>query len=609
MTSQAGLAVADRRGSEALDLDWVLPFSVKEPTHLLASRMQWTERGPISGFFSGILFDRDELADLGGKKDCSDSDLVLRVYERGGEAALSRLRGSFVVAIIDRTRQLAIVARDPLGSHPLFYTETDSRILFAASPRILLDQPNVSRALNRVALADHLCSRWPDPTETFFAAVRRVPRGSRAIILDGHMRLERYWDPMPEGRPIEWLSADEAARFDELLDRAVGRCLCNGPTGIFLSGGLDSVTVAAVSAYWLHRSGQTRPIALSLGFPHPDCDERPIQAAVARSLGLRQHLLDFHNAIGSRPLLEQALELNREIAAPILSAWMPAYLALARRARLDGVRTILTGQGGDEWLCVSPYLSADLMRHGKFVELVKFLGTLRRSYQVHPIALTRNVLWTCGLRPLAGLTMHRLLPKTHAASRLRRLVEGDPLWVAPDQTLRAEQKRRAGSTMTPSDPSHGFYLRECRQSIDHALSYWESEQQYELGKRVGIQFLRPFCDPDLVEMLFRTPPPMLNEGGRTKALVRQTLARRFPTLGFARQRKVLARSFLESFIQREGSVLADLGGDFPALSELGIVDGRVARADVHAWLKRSGRQLQRAWWVINLEMWARSHLV
>src|SRR5262249_40516984 len=182
-------------------------------------------------------------------------------YERRGEAALSGLRGSFVVAIIDRARNTAIVARDPMGTHPLFYVETGSSVLFAETPQPLLDWPGVSRAFNRAALAAELCQRWPDRHETFFAAVRRVPPGWRAVISGGHLRLDRYWDPFPEARPIEWLTAKEAARFDEVFDRAVDRCLHNGPIGIFLSGGLDSISVAPIATDRARRIGQNPPLA------------------------------------------------------------------------------------------------------------------------------------------------------------------------------------------------------------------------------------------------------------------------------------------------------------------------------------------------------------
>ena len=184
MTIQSPLEVGDPTGTEASDDGWVLALSVNQPGRSRPTGVRWTERGPLSGFFHGLLFDREALANSTGcdHPGCSDADLVLRAYEREGEAVLTRLRGSFVIAIIDKTRGRAIVARDPLGSHPLFYVEGNSSVLFAVSPRTLLGQPGVSRAFNRAALADHLCNRWPDPHETFFAAVRRLPIGWRAAI-------------------------------------------------------------------------------------------------------------------------------------------------------------------------------------------------------------------------------------------------------------------------------------------------------------------------------------------------------------------------------------------------------------------------------------------
>lgn len=603
MTRQLGLA-ADQPSTEATDDSWVLSLSLDEPGRPLPGGVRWAKRGPLLGFFHGLLFDREVLADSTDSGQHSDADLVLRAYERRGEAVFSRLRGSFVVAIIDPTRDIAIVARDPVGSHPLFYVETDSRVLFAESPQPLFHQPGVSRALNRVALADHLCNRWPDRHETFFAAVRRVPPGRRAVISAGRLRVERYWRPIPEDRPVEWLTAEEIACFDEIFDRTVDRCLHNGPTGIFLSGGLDSISVAAIATDRARRNGQSPPRALSLGFPDPACNEQDRQAAVARHLGLRQHLISFDEALGSRGLLEQALDWNQN--APPLSPWSPVYSGLAQHARRDGVRTILTGQGGDEWLTVTPNLAADLMRRGALLELMEFIGTIWRSYRLPLLALMRHTLWKCGLRPLAGQAVHRLLPEIHDASRLRRLLAGDPAWVAPEVALRAEQRHRAEGFLTPSDPPEGFYMRDLWLSIDHTLVSWESEEQHDMGKRIGVWFLHPFRDPDLVEMLCRIPPRALNEGGRTKGLVRGTLARRFPGLGLEWQRKVSAKSFFESLLLQEGPGLADAAGDFPALSALGVVDGRAARAFVREELNHPSPQIQRIWEPIKLEMWVRS---
>ena len=604
MTIQPAAALADPLSAPSED--WVLSLSLDEPGRLLTSGVRWAEWGPFRGFFHGLLFDREDLAHSNNcsASDCSDAELVLRAYERGGEAALPRLRGSFVVAIVDRTRDTAILARDPHGTHPLFYVERGSRVLFATTPAPLLDQPGVSHALNRVALADCFCSRWPDPQETFFAAVRRVPAGCRVIVSGGSLRVAHYWSP--DDQPMQWLTDEEAEGFDGVFNRAVERCLRHGPTGIFLSGGLDSISVAAVAADRARHIGVDPPLALSLGYTHPECDERERQKAVAANLGLRQHLVAFHEAIGSRPLLEQAVELNRGLAAPLLNAWQPAYLELARRGRVDGVLNIFTGAGGDEWLTVTPCLAADLISRGAFLEMAQFFGTLRRSYQAPTPALVRQAFWRFGLRLVVGRWMHRLMPRSLKSIRVRRLLAGDPSWVAPDPELRAMQRRRAEGALTDLDPPQGFYIRELKVSLQHPIVSWAIEESFQFGRRAGVRFLHPLWDPDVVEMLYRTPPSLLNQGGRAKGLVRQALSRRFPTLGLERQRKVLAKSFFESLLRQEWKALTDLIGDFPSLSGLGIVDGKGLRAFVDDAFQNP-EQIRHCWVPINLEMWARSH--
>jgi len=606
MTSQPAL-VAGLHSAEAPENDWVLPLALDEPGRILPNGIRWAERGPLRGFFHGLLFDRNTLMVSTDQPDCSDADVVLHAYERSGEAALSRLRGSFVVVIIDRRRNTAIVARDPLGSHPLFYVEKGSGVLFADTLQRLLDYPGVSRALNRAALADHLCFRWPDRQETFFAAVRRVPSGWKAVISGGRLSLGRYWDPMPEERPVQLLGEEEAARFEEVFNRAVDRCLHYGPTGIFLSGGLDSISVAATATDRARQIGENAPLALSVGFPHPECDEEERQKAVARDLGLRQYFMGFHEALGQRPLLERVFELNTKFASPIQNDWLPLYLALARRARGDGVRIILTGQGGDEWLGASPFLAADLIRSGAFIELARFVGALQRSFQLSLLPVARCTLWTRGVRPLVALALHRLMPEVHNASRRRRLLAGDPSWVAPDHKLRAEQRHRAQGALPDPDPPHGFYMREQRNSL--GIDSWDAEEQYEWGKRIGVRLLHPFFDADVVETLYRTPPRVLNEGGRTKGLVRRTLARRFPAVGLGSQRKVNFTPLFKSTILREAPALADAAGDFPALSDLGIVDGQATRKYVSEGLKQGGSlQVDRIFQILNLESWVRSRL-
>ena len=74
----------------------------------------------------------------------------------------------------------------------------------------------------------------------------------------------------------------------------------------------------------------------------------------------------------------------------------------------------------------------------------------------------------------------------------------------------------------------------------------ENEECFESWRMMGVRELLPFWDPDLIKLLYRIPPEFLNRGGRSKGLVRDMLARRFPHLGFERQKKVVAIDFFRS---------------------------------------------------------------
>ena len=206
--------------------------------------------------------------------------------------------------------------------------------------------------------------------------------------------------------------------------------------------------------------------------------------------------------------------------------------------------------------------------------------------------------WRNGAAPaFAGL---------HDAGRVKRWLAGDPAWLALDPDLRVEHRHRAAGAMAASDPPQGFYFRELGLALTTRLISWGAEERHEQGRQIGVRFLHPFSDPDLIELLCRTPPRLLNEGGRSKGLVRQTMAKRFPGLGLERQRKVSATSFFQSLLLREGPALADLAGDFPALSGLGIVDGPALAAFIRQALMQPGPRLQQIWQPINLEIWLRA---
>lgn len=585
---------------------WVLAVPLRPAATGAAARAVeddglYASDGACGVVFDGFLHDRRN----GGP---SDPRLVLEAYRREGEGVVSRLSGRFALVLWDAERGLVLCARDPLGIHPLFYAEVGDELRLSSSFGALRSSPGVSSELNRVVVAEQACLRWHDPEETLLRAIRRVPPGHVLKFRGAQRTLGRYWDPSPTG-PDDWVTEDQLGQFEERFARAIDRCLVHGRAGIYLSGGLDSVSVAAVARDRSREAGLPPPRALSLRFPHPDCNEEEIQREVAERLGLPQMLVGLEEAAGRGGVVSAALELGRTWPAPLLNYWLPAYQHLGREAERQGCGAILTGTGGDEWLCVSPYYAADLLRSGDLLGVYRLWANLSRSNPVPRLLLLRNIAWRFGARDLlsaaAAAGLGTTAPALLRRHRERSIARATPAWAAPDPQIRREMDERA-LRYRPKPTTKNLYQRELEEALDHPLMNIEVEETYEAGRRLGVRVLQPFWDPDLIRFLVRVPPELLNRGGRSKGVVRDMLARRFPEVGFDRHKKVVATNYSSS-VMLEGGRRAwrELGGA-TELSRLDVVDAKALESSVmHTFATQDHREVHRLWYVLSLEAWLR----
>ena len=570
--------------------------------------------------FEGILYNAEALAARFGVKDRADDHglILLRAYERLGEDFLRELRGIFALVLWDADRETLLVVRDHTGMHPCFYATDGREYLISSSVDTLLRHPRVSPQVNRAALFDYIVDSWPSLRETFYAGINRVPPGSALRVRDADEKVYRYWNPKPVEDASDWIDESEAERFEELLVAGVDRFLKRGRAGIFLSGGLDSVSVAAIASDLAAGRGLEAPWALSMAFRNSEADEEQRQKAVAQQLGLPQEVLGFLDEAGAEGFLRPTLDLSSRMSFPLLNMWLARYSHLAELGKQHGCRVILTGTGGDEWLGVSPMLAADLIRGLDFAGLYRLWSMTRRSFQGSRLKQARLWGWRCGLRALlreatiSGL--QRSSPAMLAAVRRRRLLNSMPSWLTLDSSLRREVGDRieTNETSRTREPGpFGAYFAESRLALDHPIVSWELEETFENGRRLGVPFFHPYWDSELVELLWRTPPSTLAWGGRMKGLVRKVVSRRFPTLGFDKQKKVEVKGLFFSILAKEApAVWRDMGGA-KSLARLGLVNPELLDAEFFRLLSASSGSHAKAcklFNVMNMESWLTKRL-
>lgn len=556
----------------------------------------------------GELHDREELQRVARAAAASpddDAGLVLRAYERLGSGLFPRLRGSFSLAIWDVSDSTLLCLRDPMGTRPLFYSVLGRDILLSPFLDALLQHPDVPTTIDPVVATGHLLGLAPAPEETMFVAVRRLPAGRLMRFRAGARTLKRYWDP---GLGVETPNTPNARteQFEYLLHQAVDRRLKPGRPAVSLSGGLDSATVAAAAVRVSEELALPSPIAVSFFSPTADSNEEATQRRVAAGLGLSQIAGSVEDLVPTGDPLRSSLRL-----AP-LSATPPALLAsasdaLCARAVGEGCRSILTGDGGDEWLLPAPVWAADRLLHLDLPALVRlsqawygyFPAQRRRS-------IARGVLWHWGgrelLRGATGQLLARWAPRHLRRWRTRTVTEPMPSWLAPDPGLRRELVDWV-MARTPTIAPARLYDETRREWLEDASFSLMMEEAFSTEGRLGVPTLMPLLDPDLISLLHLLPQGELVRGGRAKSFARDYLA---STLTFADNwpRTVYADSVWDATMAAEGGdAWRELGGA-ATLSDLGVVDGLAVDALMRE--HRPGGEIAGAadvWELMSLESW------
>src|SRR3989338_4753996 len=188
----------------------------------------------------------------------------------------------FAFAIWDREKEELFLVRDRFGIKPLYYAYKDQQIIFASEIKSILLHPKISKKINEMSVSNYFSFRYIPGEETIYQEIRKLPPGHYLQFKKGHLDVRPYWnlfEPVSKSVQQESLSSQQE-RFNFLFQDAVQKCLISDvPVGLFLSGGVDSTSLAG--AIQTISSGGHKLKTFSIGFDLP-IDELSQAQKVAR---------------------------------------------------------------------------------------------------------------------------------------------------------------------------------------------------------------------------------------------------------------------------------------------------------------------------------------
>lgn len=298
--------------------------------------------------YNGELYNHQELRkDLEARghryRTRSDTETIVHLYEEHGPDCVQHLRGMFAFAIWDRRKRRLFLARDRLGIKPLYYRFDGKTLLFGSEIKAILAYPGVRPEFNRAMLAEYLAFGYiPEPATMYVGIHKLLPGHTLEIEETGEPQITSYWDlqvPVDDGSQPRQYYVD---RYRALLEECVSSHLMSDvPLGVFLSGGLDSSAVAALTTKIRREPIET----FAVGYGEEEFSELPFARTVARHIGSK------HNEVQlTRDEFFQTLpRLIWHEDEPIVWPSSVALYFVARLAR-ERVTVVLTGEGSDETL-------------------------------------------------------------------------------------------------------------------------------------------------------------------------------------------------------------------------------------------------------------------
>lgn len=321
----------------------------------------------------------------------SPARALLAGYRIWGEQLLDHLYGSFVFAVIDHNAASALLAVDRLGIEKLAYATGTGNLIFSTSAEVVAQFPGSAARIRHQALLSYIYFHMIPSPETVFEGVHKLPPATALEWKGKSLREFTYWKPQ--------FSDGRAPKFEELkgalhsaLTTAVRESKPTERSGAFLSGGLDSSTVAGFLAKEQPGSART----FSIGFGFEEYDELNFARMANRQFNCRA----TEYVVAPDDIVDLLPRIARAYDEPFGNASAIPVFCCARLALENGVEHLLAGDGGDELFAGNKRYAEQRIfeRYQRVPQLVRslllepILGSLPAPLRVSVLRKGRNYI-------------------------------------------------------------------------------------------------------------------------------------------------------------------------------------------------------------------------
>jgi asparagine synthase (glutamine-hydrolysing) len=502
----------------------------------------------------------------------SDTEVILRSYEREGPTCITRFNGMFAIAVWEEKRKRFVAARDRLGVKPFYYWFDGTRLVFGSEVKALLQYPGVAAVPNEEAIREYLLFGHSLQHQTWYRGIVELPPGSMLILEDGRIRIEQYWELRYEvDHKRSYGSFTEELRA--LLEDAVRLHLRSDvPVGAHLSGGIDSSSIVALSTRLLGRPIHT----FSAAFEGAAYDERPYIRIVSDCF--RTHHHELTPAPDELPRLLP--KLIWYLDEPVIGAAVLPMYRISQMVAASGVKVVNGGQGADELFGGYPPFFVSAARN-----IVESLSASARA----------------PLREIASVPEYLL--RGGAVNRLfrRRFAREGPSWLRLSGSVEA-QAREQWTTAAEKGPSSPFEAMSYL-SVKHYLPGL-LHQEDRMSMAASVESRVPLLDYRVVEFSARVPSWYKVRNGVLKAILRDSMRGIVPAEILDRgDKKGYPVPTTEWFRGPLAAYLNDLlAGSIVASDFVDVAVARQMAGDHAAGKADHGSAL---WKILNLELWFR----